>query len=84
MKRWGNCLEILYGLASGPIRELVTYWPGSLGFRMRYFYYKRRLKFLGRNVKIDTGVYFQNPQFISISENCWIDKNVVIFKSITK
>lgn len=84
MKRWGNCLEILYGLASGPIRELVTYWPGSLGFRMRYFYYKRRLKFLGRNVKIDTGVYFQNPQFISISENCWIDKNVVILAGLDR
>ena len=49
---------------------------------MRYFYYKRRLKFLGRNVKIDTGVYFQNPRFISISENCWIDKNVVILAGL--
>lgn len=82
MKRSNNTLELLYGLASGPICELVTYWPGSLGFRMRYFYYKRRLKFLGRNVKIDTGVFFQNPQFISISENCWIDKNVVMLAGL--
>jgi len=24
------------------------------------------------------GVYFQNPKFISIDDNCWIDRNVII------
>lgn len=57
---------------------ITSYYPGDTGFLLRYWYWKKKLKFLGKNVKIDTGVYFQNPQFISIGDNCWIDKNVMI------
>ena len=45
---------------------------------VRYFYYRRKLRYLGKNVKIDTGVYFSNPEYISIDENSWIDRNVSI------
>lgn len=57
---------------------LITYWPGSLGYTFRYRYWKRKLKYLGKNVRIDVGVYFQRPGYISIDENTWIDRNVVI------
>ena len=52
--------------------------PGPLGFAFRFRYWKRRLKQLGSGSRIDCGVYFQAPQFISIGENCWIDRNVII------
>lgn len=39
---------------------------------------------MGKNVKIDTGIYFQNPEFIYIDDNCWIDKNVVILAGLDK
>jgi len=60
----------------------VSYLPGVIGFKLRYKYWNRRLKYLGKNVKIDVGVYFQNPQFISIDDNCWIDRNVVILAGL--
>ena len=68
----------LYNILTGLILELIIYWPGPFGYKIRYIYYKHKLKLLGKNVKIDTGVYFQNPGYISISDNCWIDRNVVI------
>ena len=56
----------------------VSYWPGPLGDRLRYLYWKRRLHHLGERVKIDVGVYFQNPRYISIGDNSWIDRGVII------
>jgi len=56
----------------------ISYLPGPLGFRFRYNYWKKRLKYIGKNVKIDQGVYLQNPKFISLDDNCWIDKYVII------
>jgi acetyltransferase-like isoleucine patch superfamily enzyme len=67
----------------GQLRFLAcTYLPGDLGYELRYSFWKKRLKFLGKCVKIDTGVYFQNPQFIHIDDNCWIDKNVIILAGL--
>jgi len=68
-------------LASFPVdvwQLFIVYLPGPIGFKLRYFFWKKRLKFLGKGVKIDIGVYFQNPQFISIEGHCWIDRNVII------
>jgi len=77
-----NTTKLLKTIISDGLQFLVAYWPGPLGLKMRAGYYKRKLKFLGRNVQIDTGVFFQNPQFISISDNCWIDKNVVLLAGL--
>lgn len=60
------------------IHLIISYLPGETGNRLRYNYWQKRLKYLGSNVLIDTGVYFQNPQYIHIDNNCWIDKNVMI------
>lgn len=57
---------------------VVSNVPGSLGISLRRRYWKKRLKYLGKNVLIDCGVYFQNPQFISIDDNVWIDRGVII------
>ena len=57
---------------------IVTYLPGETGSRLRYRYWKKRLRYLGKNVLIDEGVYFYNSEYIYIDDNAWIDKNVVI------
>jgi acetyltransferase-like isoleucine patch superfamily enzyme len=57
---------------------IITYFPGTLGRKLRYWFWKRRLKSLGKNIRIDAEVCFQNPQFISIDDNCWIDKGVIV------
>jgi len=61
---------------------LITYLPGPVGNKLRYLLWRKRLKYLGKNVRIDTGVYFQNPKFISIDDNCWIDRNVMILAGL--
>ena len=57
---------------------VVTYLPGDAGSKLRFRYWKKRLRYLGENAQIDEGVFFVNPQYIHIGENSWIDKNVII------
>jgi acetyltransferase-like isoleucine patch superfamily enzyme len=63
---------------------IISYYPGPVGFRLRYRYWKKRLRHLGKDVRIDTGVYLQNPNYISIDDCSWIDKNVVILAGLDK
>lgn len=80
-------IRIALILASFPIdvwQLFIAYLPGPIGFKLRYFFWKKRLKFLGKEVKIDIGVHFQNPIFISIDDNCWIDRNVIILAGADK
>ena len=52
--------------------------PGAIGFNLRYRYWKQRLRYLGKPARIDCGVYFQGPESISVGENCWIDRSVIM------
>ncbi|MFH1538502.1 MAG: acyltransferase [bacterium] len=56
----------------------VTYLPGRSGYKLRYRYWKKRLEYLGKNVRIEIGVHFQNPEYIEINDDSWIDRNVII------
>ncbi|MDY6987195.1 MAG: hypothetical protein SWQ30_03985 [Thermodesulfobacteriota bacterium] len=33
---------------------------------------------MGANVRIEPGVFFQQPECISVGDNCWIDRGVVL------
>jgi len=57
---------------------LITYAPGILGHRLRYRYYKRKLKYLGKGALIDFGVYIIKPHLISIGDNTHIDRWVTL------
>lgn len=56
----------------------ITYFPGSTGRRLRYLYWKGKFKKCGKNVIIDEGVIIQNPEWISIGDNVWIDKYCIL------
>lgn len=71
MKKIINAISDLF-------RLIVIYTPGSLGRKLRYFYYSKRFKKCGKNVLIDEGVIIQNPAWISIGDNVWIDKYSVL------
>ncbi len=61
------------------LRELViTYMPGEAGYNLRRKFWRKRLKFLGKNVRIDPGAYFENPEYISLDDNAWVDRGVMI------
>ena len=59
-------------------RTCIRNLDGALGQRLRYLYYKKRLRHLGRNVIIDTGVFFTGWEYISIGDNTHIDKNCIL------
>ena len=73
-----NIITLLLKLPINLWEMLITYLPGEAGFLFRYRYWKKRLKQLGTNARINVGVYFQKPEFISIDDNCLVDRNVVI------
>lgn len=59
-------------------RSCIRWLDGALGQKLRYKYYKKRLKYLGKSVIIDTGVFIDGAEFISIGENTHIDKNCIL------
>lgn len=56
----------------------VIYMPGGFGTKLRYLYYKNKLKSCGKNVIIDTGVHIDGTELISIGDNVYIDKYCII------
>lgn len=60
-------IKVLLSVVESFIRNI----GGGLGQRIRYFYYKKRFKKCGENVKIDIGVIFENPENISLGNNVW-------------
>lgn len=62
-------------------RSAIRWLDGDLGYKLRYKYYKKRFKHLGRGAMIDTGVFIQGAEFISIGENTHLDKNCILVGS---
>lgn len=73
-----NKIKMIFYFPLNIWEMVINYLPGQIGFILRYRYWKKRLKFLGKNVRIDVGVHFGNPSYIEINDNCWIDRNVMI------
>lgn len=61
-------------LIRGSLRNISGYF----GQQLRYAYYRKQLKYMGTNVRIDAGVYILNPGYVSIADETWIDKNVIL------
>lgn len=69
----GWALILTVRQVSALIEMLLRYIPGGLGFKLRYWYYKPRVKHMGRNVLIDVGVFLNGVKNISIGDYTWID-----------
>jgi acetyltransferase-like isoleucine patch superfamily enzyme len=63
---------------SNLLKLIIVYMPGALGRKLRYWFYKNKLKKCGRNVIIDEGVIVENPKWISIDDNVWIGRYTTI------
>lgn len=59
-------------IAFSLVESLIRNISGGLGQRLRYFYYSKRLKSCGKNVRIDEGVIIHNPQNIRMGNDIWI------------
>ena len=60
------------------VESLIRNVSGPLGFKLRAWFYKFRLRHLGKNVLIGIGVEFNGPKNISIDDYTWIDSYTVI------
>lgn len=69
-------IQVLFRMIPTVWSLLVHHWPGQLGNRLRYRYYKKRMKFLGDRVTICAGVHVVNPEHISIGDRTCIDRYV--------
>lgn len=59
-------------LARTMIESTLRHVSGGAGQRLRYQYYRCRLRGCGRNVRIDEGVVIQNPESIVIGNDVWL------------
>lgn len=60
------------------VKTVIINISGSVGRKIRYWYWSKRFKKCGKNVIIDEGVIIQNPEWISVGDNVWIDKYCVL------
>ena len=66
--------KIIFSLIESLIRDI----SGSVGRKIRYLYYKHRFAQCGKNVIIDEGVIFENPEKMYFGNNVWIDKYCIL------
>lgn len=77
--------SLIRALAKAPgdfYQMVICHLPGEVGYSLRYRYWKKRLRYLGESVRFETGLHFQNPGFIEINDNCWIDRHVLILAGL--
>jgi acetyltransferase-like isoleucine patch superfamily enzyme len=57
---------------------VIVYAPGIAGQRLRYSYYKRKLRACGNNVRFGVGVIIDGAEMISIGDDVEIDEYCII------
>lgn len=67
-------IRLVLSLIEGLIRNI----PGSIGRKVRYWYYRYRLGYCGKNVYIDIGVIITDPKSVFLGSNVWLDNYVLI------
>ncbi len=60
------------------IESLIRNVSGGFGEKIRYFWYKRRFRNCGKNVRIKESVIIYNPQNIEVGSNVVIMANTLI------
>jgi len=65
-------------IALAVLEDTVRNLTGPVGHRLRALYWRSRLRSMGRGVTIGIGVKIQNPEYVSIGDDTWIDDYVII------
>lgn len=67
-------MNILFTIIESFIRNL----PTTLGRKVRWFYYSKRLGSCGKNLIVDKGVIIYNPGNIFVGDNVWLDDHCIL------
>ncbi len=73
-----NFARRLAGALAESAGWFVVALPGGLGSRARIGYWRLRGAQIGRGVRIDPGVAIDNPRYVSIGDNVWLDRNAIL------
>lgn len=57
---------------------IIRNMDGPVGERLRYAYFKGKFRSIGKDVKIDVGVFISGAKYISIGNNVHLDKGVIL------
>jgi acetyltransferase-like isoleucine patch superfamily enzyme len=60
------------------IEDIIRGVSGPLGVRARRAYYRRRLRSCGARLVIEPGVHLLGPQWISLGDDVWIDRQAIM------
>lgn len=60
------------------LSTLVIHLEGELGYELRAWWWASRVRHMGRGVRIEPGVFMQQPQHIVLEDQVWIDRGVVL------
>lgn len=69
----------IYSIVFDPILMIVRYMPGPFGFKLRQWYYKNKLGYMGKGVIIDPGVEFSTPSNVYLDDFCYIGRLTSIY-----
>lgn len=72
MERFRARIRNVFSLVPAVRDLLVTHLPGPGGNALRVRYYRKRCRFVGKDVLIGVGVQIRNPEYVSIGDHCWI------------
>jgi len=75
-------LKKIRNMISFLIQDMLRGLSGSLGIRLRYAYYSKKLGHLGKGVVINMDVYFLGPEGIHIGDNTHIDKGCYLISGV--
>jgi acetyltransferase-like isoleucine patch superfamily enzyme len=77
-------MKMLFRILDDLLKFFIIYIPGPTGRKIRYYYWKKKFRKCGKNVLIDEGVIIENPEWISIGDNVWIDKYSILIAGPVK
>jgi acetyltransferase-like isoleucine patch superfamily enzyme len=67
------------GRVVGDLIGAVVLWiPGGVGSRLRIAYYAARGARIGRGARLDVGVSIDQPHFVTIGSESWIDRFAIL------
>ena len=69
---------MLLRLISHLLEDLLRGLSGPLGYRLRQYWYGKRLARCGNNLRIEPGVHIVGADHISLGDNVWLDRGVVL------
>lgn len=75
-------LRFLRALPRSVLMALVVYLPGEAGILLRQWYFRRRLRRCGRNLRIMPGVHIGGAQFIEIGDDVTIRENAILHAGV--